>query len=109
MLSQEVTDLFKKRKTTVEKSFRDSKQNHKYSHTLFKSGRKNQAYTRLICVAQNMKNTTIKRSNIDKNVHNNYEICNNFIRLSNKAQKIIKENHAFFQMRGLSRVCSLLS
>ena len=65
-LSSEGKELFKKRKTTVERSFGDSKQNHGYRFTLFKGVKKNQAYTHLICAAQNMKNIAIKRSNMDK-------------------------------------------
>lgn len=101
-LSQEGKDLFKKRKTTVERSFGDSKQNHGYRYTLFKGVEKNQAYTYLICAAQNMKNIAIKRTNIDKKVHNNCKIYNNFIKLSRKIKKMIKENLTFFQMWGLS-------
>lgn len=40
-LSPEGKDLFKKRKTTVERSFGDSKQNHGYRYTLFKGVEKN--------------------------------------------------------------------
>ena len=65
-LSKEGKELFRKRKTTVERSFGDSKQNHGYRFTLFKGVEKNQAYTHLICAAQNMKNIAIKRANIDK-------------------------------------------
>ena len=69
-LSSEGKELFKKRKTTVERSFGDSKQNHGYRYTLYKGVEKNQAYTHLICAAQNMKNIAIKRSNVDKNKQN---------------------------------------
>ena len=65
-LNTEGKGLFKKRKTTVERSFGDSKQNHGYRYTLFKGVEKNQAYTHLICAAQNMKNISIKRYNIEK-------------------------------------------
>ena len=67
-LSKEGKELFKKRKTTVERSFGDSKQNHGYRFTLFKGVEKNQAYTHLICAAQNMKNISIKRDNILNNL-----------------------------------------
>ena len=40
-LSPEGKNLFKKRKTTVERSFGDSKQNHGYRYTLFKGVEKN--------------------------------------------------------------------
>ena len=85
-LSKEGKELFKKRKTTVERSFGDSKQNHGYRFTLFKGVEKNQAYTHLICAAQNMKNISIKRDNIDRNkknlTHNNniFDKLNNFIK-----------------------------
>ena len=60
-LSEEGKKLFKKRKTTVERSFGDSKQNHGYRYTLYKGVEKNQSYTHLICAAQNMKNIAIKQ------------------------------------------------
>lgn len=65
-LSEEGKELFKKRKTTVERSFGDSKQNHGYRWTKYKGVEKNQAYTHLICAAQNMKSIAIKRSNIEE-------------------------------------------
>ncbi len=64
-LSSEGKELFKKRKTTVERSFGDSKQNHGYRYTLFKGVEKNQSYTHLICAAQNMKNIAIKQYKVD--------------------------------------------
>ena len=103
-LSKEGKELFKKRKTTVERSFGDSKQNHGYRYTLFKGVEKNQAYTHLICAAQNMKNIAIKRANIDNNIYNITNIFNNFVKLLNKAEKSLKENLTFFQMWGLSTV-----
>ena len=63
-LSKEGKNLFKKRKTTVERSFGDSKQNHGYRYTLFKGVEKNQAYTHLICAAQNMKNIAQKLTKV---------------------------------------------
>ena len=63
-LSDEGKELFKKRKTTVERSFGDSKQNHGYRYTLYKGVEKNQAYTHLICAAQNMKNIAIKQEKV---------------------------------------------
>ena len=63
-ISSKGKELFKKRKTTVERSFGDSKQNHGYRYTLFKGVEKNQAYTHLICSAQNMKNIAIKRDKV---------------------------------------------
>lgn len=85
-LSKEGKELFKKRKTTVERSFGDSKQNHGYRFTLFKGVEKNQAYTHLICAAQNMKNIAIKRANIDKMQQNIVQITSFFKNIS----KIIK-------------------
>ena len=90
-LSKEGKELFKKRKTTVERSFGDSKQNHGYRFTLFKGVEKNQAYTHLICAAQNMKNIAIKRTNIEKNNKVLPIIVNIFAKLLNsfkKSQKI---------------------
>ena len=77
-LSKEGKELFRKRKTTVERSFGDSKQNHGYRYTLFKGVEKNQAYTHLICAAQNMKNIAIKRSNIDKSKEKALQITDIF-------------------------------
>ena len=79
-LSKEGKELFKKRKTTVERSFGDSKQNHGYRFTLFKGVEKNQAYTHLICAAQNMKNIAIKRDNIDNIASNISYITDIFIK-----------------------------
>ena len=81
-LSKEGKELFKKRKTTVERSFGDSKQNHGYRFTLFKGVEKNQAYTHLICAAQNMKNIAIKRYNIDNIASNISYITDIFIKIS---------------------------
>lgn len=64
-LSKEGKELFQKRKTTVERSFGDSKQNHGYRWTKYKGVEKNQAYTHLICAAQNMKNIAIKQDKVD--------------------------------------------
>ena len=96
-LSEKGKKLFKKRKTTVERSFGDSKQNHGYRFTLFKGVEKNQAYTHLICAAQNMKNIAIKRTNIDKP----HEIAANlkdiFIKLTKKFKIFAKENLTFLK------------
>ena len=73
-MSDEGKELFRKRKTTVERSFGDSKQNHGYRYTLYKGVEKNQDYTHLICAAQNMKNIAIKRSNIEEKLHNNHNL-----------------------------------
>ena len=80
-LSSEGKELFKKRKTTVERSFGDSKQNHGYRWTKYKGVEKNQAYTHLICAAQNMKNIAIKRYNIDNDIYNNTQTHTFFIKI----------------------------
>ena len=89
-LSKEGKELFKKRKTTVERSFGDSKQNHGYRFTLFKGVEKNQAYTHLICAAQNMKNISIKRYNKDNIPTNMCFISDIFIKIL-KFLKIFKK------------------
>lgn len=99
-LSPEGKELFKKRKTTVERSFGDSKQNHGYRYTLYKGVEKNQAYTHLICAAQNMKNIAIKRSNIDKNKQKK-ELYTGISKKMFKILKIFsKENLTFFSNVG---------
>ena len=87
-LSFEGKELFRKRKTTVERSFGDSKQNHGYRYTLFKGVEKNQAYTHLICAAQNMKNIAMKRTNIDEK----YSSVNKIIELSTNLLSILKKS-----------------
>ena len=108
-LSKEGKELFKKRKTTVERSFGDSKQNHGYRYTLHKGVEKNQAYTHLICAAQNMKNIAIKQEKVNekpltkacfyKNVTHILKKIKNFTKIINLFSK---ENPTFFQMWGLS-------
>ena len=88
-LSKEGKTLFKKRKTTVERSFGDSKQNHGYRYTLFKGVEKNQAYTHLICAAQNMKNIAIKRTNIDEKVHDSQIFIDIFVKMTEKIKMYI--------------------
>lgn len=61
-LSERGEVLYKMRKETIERSFADSKQNHGYRYAMYKGLNKNQAYTWLICSAQNMKNIAIKNS-----------------------------------------------
>jgi len=65
---------------------------------------KNQAYTHLICAAQNMKNIAIKRTNIDENIHNCSIIIKIFVKIIKKLSKYPKENLTFFQMWGLSTI-----
>lgn len=110
-LSEEGKEIFKKRKTTVERSFGDSKQNHGYRYTLYKGVEKNQAYTHLICAAQNMKNIAIKRYNIDNNHKNNGKNHNilfkilQFLKIVIKVcKKLFREKTPHFKMWGLSTV-----
>ena len=103
-LSSEGKELFKKRKTTVERSFGDSKQNHGYRYTVFKGVEKNQAYTHLICAAQNMKNIAIKRTNIDKNVYDSSIFINIFVKIRKNLKNKQKKTSHFFQMWGLSTI-----
>lgn len=67
-LSKEGKELYQKRKEHVERSFADSKQNHGYRYAMYKGVQKNQNYTWLICAAQNMKNISIKKDNVDTKV-----------------------------------------
>ena len=90
-LSKEGKELFKKRKTTVERSFGDSKQNHGYRYTLFKGVKKNQSYTHLICAAQNMKNIAIKRDNILNNNHLYSTLLTNIRKFYQNYKKIFKK------------------
>ena len=64
-ISEEGKKLYQKRKEHVERSFADSKQNHGYRYAMYKGVKKNQHYTWLICAAQNMKNISIKKSNVN--------------------------------------------
>ena len=100
-----IEKLFKKRKTTVERSFADSKQNHGYRFTLFKGVEKNQAYTHLICAAQNMKNISIKRDNIENNREKQYKNIYIYKKMINVIKIKTKENLTIFQMWGLSTIC----
>lgn len=99
-LSEEGKKLFEKRKTTVERSFGDSKQNHGYRYTLFKGVEKNQAYTHLICAAQNMKNIAIKRSNVDDNIYDYVYVSIKIDKLFNKIKKSYKRKPHIFSNVG---------
>ena len=103
-LSQEGKELFKKRKTTVERSFGDSKQNHGYRFTLFKGVEKNQAYTHLICAAQNMKNISIKRYNIDNNIQNTTKITYILKKISNFIKNLLQTKTSVLKNWGLSTI-----
>lgn len=63
-LSERGKAMYKLRKETVERSFADSKNNHGYRYAMYKGLEKNQAYTWLICAAQNMKNIAIKKEKV---------------------------------------------
>ena len=103
-LSQEGKELFKKRKTTVERSFGDSKQNHGYRFTLFKGVEKNQAYTHLICAAQNMKNISIKRYNVDNNIQNSSKNTDIFKKISNFIKNLLQTKTSVLKNWGLSTI-----
>ena len=103
-LSEEGKELFKKRKTTVERSFGDSKQNHGYRYTLFKGVEKNQNYTHLICAAQNMKNIAIKRYNIDNPALFIPLLLNIFTKIQKIYQNFSKRKPHIFKMWGLSTI-----
>ena len=64
ILMTTMEELYQKRKEHVGRSFADSKQNHGYRYAMYKGIKKNQHYTWLICVAQNMKNISNKRDYI---------------------------------------------
>lgn len=103
-LSEEGKELFKKRKTTVERSFGDSKQNHGYRYTLFKGVEKNQNYTHLICAAQNMKNIAIKRYNIDNPTLFILIILNIFAKIQKIYKNYSKRKPHILKMWGLSTI-----
>jgi transposase len=63
-LSERGKAMYKLRKEKVERSFADSKNNHAYRYAMYKGIEKNQAYTWLICAAQNMKNIAIKKEKV---------------------------------------------
>ena len=67
-------------------------------HTLKIIYLKNQAYTHLICAAQNMKNIAIKRTNIDEKDHDSPIFIDIFVKMTEKIKMYIKENLTFFEM-----------
>ena len=110
-LSEEGKGLLKERRTTVERSFGDSKQNHGYRYTLYKGVEKNQDYTHLICAAQNMKNIALKQEKVNGKPLTKETIYSNIIKKMKNLTKLIKiqkllskENLTFFQMWGLSTI-----
>ncbi len=58
-LSDRGKTLYKQRKEHVERSFADSKNNHGYRYAMYRGIEKNQAYTWLICAAQNFLNNFV--------------------------------------------------
>ena len=66
-------------KEKIERSFADSKQNHGFRYTMYKGIEKNQNYTWLICVAQNMKNIVTKITKKMKKGPTNSSHIQNFI------------------------------
>ena len=65
---------------------------------------KNQAYTHLICAAQNMKNIAIKRYNIDNKHSNNIKNHNILTKISKFYEKLLQEKTSHLKMWGLSTV-----
>lgn len=106
-LSEEGKELFKKRKTTVERSFGDSKQNHGFRWTMYKGVEKNQSYTHLICAAQNMKNIAIKRYNIDNKSLNTSKNTSFFNKLLKLLKNKLKENLTLFLNVGFVKILSI--
>ena len=98
-ISEEGKKLYKRRKEHVERSFADSKQNHGYRYAMYKGVEKNQAYTHLICAAQNMKNISLKISNIYKNNLDNNKIIDIFKKtlkfINNYKNNIHIKTHSF--------------
>ena len=98
-ISEEGKRLYKRRKEHVERSFADSKQNHGYRYAMYKGVEKNQAYTHLICAAQNMKNISLKISNIYKNNLDNNKIIDIFKKtlkfINNYKNNIHIKTHSF--------------
>ncbi len=105
-LSKEGKELYKKRKEHVERSFADSKQNHGYRYAMYKSVKKNQHYTWLICAAQNMKNIAIKNDNVGKKVFILLPNISNFMKMLkniiNASKKILHKKTLRKNSRGLS-------
>ena len=63
-LSERGKELYKQRKEKIERSFADSKNNHAYRYAMYRGLNKNQAYTWLICAAQNIKNIALKKEKV---------------------------------------------
>ena len=92
-LSGEGKELYQKRKEHVERSFADSKQNHGYRYAMYKGIQKNQNYTWLICAAQNMKNISIKKDNVDTKSDNNTHFGQKIVKIIKMIfKKIAQEN-----------------
>lgn len=103
-------EILSKRRTTIERSFADSKQNHGYRYSMHKGIEKNQNYSWLICAAQNMKNIALKRETATNNSNISgffTQKVNNFKKIMNLTKKIAKRKQtqfSFFKTMGLSTV-----
>ena len=101
-LSKEGKELYQKRKEHVERSFADSKQNHGYRYAMYKGIQKNQNYTWLICAAQNMKNISIKKDNIDRKYTNIYLFIQKTAKLIKNIFKKLYKKTSRKKSRGFS-------
>ena len=93
-ISEAGKKLYQKRQEHVERSFADSKQNHGYRYAMYKGVKKNQHYTWLICAAQNMKNISIKKSNVNGNSLTNTFIIEYIVRIIKYFSFIFQKNYA---------------
>ena len=59
-LSKEGKTLYKRRKQTIERSFANSKQNHRYRYARYRGKTKVQSYAWLSCCVQNMKTIALR-------------------------------------------------
>ena len=78
-LSEHGKSLYARRKTTVERSFADSKQNHGYRYATHRGITKVQDHAWLSCAAQNMKKMALLLHQSDKmGITNLYKLINSF-------------------------------
>jgi hypothetical protein len=92
-ISEAGKKLYQKRKEHIERSFADSKQNHGYRYAMYKGVKKNQHYTWLICAAQNMKNISIKKSNVHGNPLTNTFIIEYIVKIIKYFIFIFQKNY----------------
>lgn len=103
-------ELFKKRKTTIERSFGDAKQNHGYRYAMYRGVEKNQDYTWLICASQNIKNIALKRDKLERIIKNKtisllfLEKLKILLKIIKRILKKIKIEPLNLKTRGLSTV-----